>query len=57
MKKPSKSSLDPPLKRSSTGIDGLDAMTGGGLPSGRTTLLLGGPSLGKILMAFKGPRA
>jgi circadian clock protein KaiC len=36
-----------------TGIAGFDAITGGGLPKGRTTLLVGGPGSGKTLFALQ----
>lgn len=36
-----------------TGILGLDGITGGGLPQGRTTLLLGGPGSGKTILALQ----
>src|SRR3981081_4604216 len=36
-----------------TGIPGFDAITGGGLPRGRTTLLVGGPGSGKTLFALQ----
>ncbi len=36
-----------------TGIAGLDEMTGGGLPRGRTTLLVGGPGSGKTILALQ----
>jgi circadian clock protein KaiC len=36
-----------------TGIAGLDEMTGGGLPRGRTTLLLGGSGSGKTILALQ----
>jgi len=36
-----------------SGIDGFDEMTGGGLPRGRTTLLVGGPGAGKTLFALQ----
>lgn len=39
------------LKKSSTGIAGFDALTGGGLPAGRATLICGGPGCGKSLFA------
>src|SRR6202023_1752032 len=35
------------------GIPGFDAITGGGLPRGRTTLLVGGPGSGKTLFALQ----
>ena len=36
-----------------TGIPGLDQMTGGGLPRGRTTLLVGGAGSGKTILALQ----
>ena len=36
-----------------TGIAGFDEITGGGLPQGRTTLLVGGPGSGKTLFALQ----
>jgi circadian clock protein KaiC len=36
-----------------TGIAGLDEMTDGGLPRGRTTLLVGGPGSGKTILALQ----
>ncbi len=39
------------LKKVSTGIRGLDEITGGGLPAGRATLVCGGPGCGKTLLA------
>jgi circadian clock protein KaiC len=39
------------LEHCRTGIDGLDAITSGGLPRGRTTLLSGGAGSGKTLLA------
>lgn len=41
------------LAKAPTGIAGLDEVTGGGLPRGRTTLLCGGPGCGKTLMAMQ----
>ncbi len=35
-----------------TGIEGLDEVTGGGLPKGRTTLIVGSPGCGKTLLAM-----
>src|SRR5688572_7783685 len=40
------------LPKSSTGIDGLDEITGGGLPTGRPTLVVGGPGSGKTLLGI-----
>lgn len=39
--------------KASTGIAGLDEMTGGGLPAGRTTLLVGGAGSGKTILALE----
>jgi circadian clock protein KaiC len=39
--------------KSPTGITGFDETTGGGLPSGRTTLLVGGPGSGKTIFALQ----
>jgi circadian clock protein KaiC len=36
-----------------TGIAGFDEITGGGLPHGRTTLLLGGPGSGKTILSLQ----
>ncbi|HWZ70024.1 MAG TPA: circadian clock protein KaiC [Casimicrobiaceae bacterium] len=36
-----------------TGITGFDDITGGGLPRGRTTLLVGGPGSGKTIFALQ----
>jgi circadian clock protein KaiC len=36
-----------------TGIDGFDAMSGGGLPRHRTSLLIGGPGAGKTVFALQ----
>src|SRR5471032_1839000 len=36
-----------------TGIAGLDEITGGGLPRGRTTLLVGGPGSGKTIFSLQ----
>jgi circadian clock protein KaiC len=39
------------LNKAPTGVRGLDAITGGGLPAGRMTLVCGGPGCGKTLLA------
>lgn len=39
------------VEKAPTGISGLDAITFGGLPRGRTTLVTGGPGCGKTLLA------
>src|SRR5438045_5163077 len=41
------------LPKAPTGIDGLDEITGGGLPRGRPTLICGGPGCGKTLLAME----
>ncbi|MEX1665132.1 circadian clock protein KaiC [Zhongshania arctica] len=51
-----KSTINAPgtgLKKASTGVIGLDEITGGGLPCGRTTLLVGGPGSGKTIFALQ----
>src|ERR1700722_18083537 len=47
--------LPPPaaLRKARSGITGFDEITGGGLPRGRTTLLLGGPGSGKTVFALQ----
>jgi circadian clock protein KaiC len=41
------------LKKISSGIEGFDDITRGGLPLGRTTLLIGGPGSGKTVLALQ----
>lgn len=41
------------LKKARTGIEGLDQMTGGGLPRGRTTLIVGAPGAGKTVFSLQ----
>ena len=41
----------PTLAKALTGIDGLDEITGGGLPAGRPTLLCGAAGCGKTMLA------
>jgi len=41
------------LPKSPSGIEGLDEITGGGLPTGRPTLLCGGPGCGKTLLSVE----
>ena len=43
----------PSLLKGPTGIQGLDELTGGGLPQGRPTLLCGGAGCGKTLLAME----
>jgi circadian clock protein KaiC len=52
-KQPSRDSSDESLPKSPTGIRGLDEITNGGLPSGRPTLVCGGPGCGKTLLAIE----
>ncbi|GAC1678026.1 MAG: circadian clock protein KaiC [Candidatus Acidiferrum sp.] len=42
-----------PLVKSPTGIRGLDEITGGGLPKGRTTIVCGGPGCGKPMLGIE----
>lgn len=41
------------LRKSLTGIQGLDEITGGGLPSGRPTLVSGGAGSGKTMFGLE----
>jgi circadian clock protein KaiC len=41
------------LPKTPTGIEGLDEVTGGGLPTGRTTLVCGSAGCGKTLLAME----
>ncbi len=41
------------LPKAPTGIQGLDEITGGGLPKGRPTLVCGGAGCGKTLLAME----
>jgi len=42
-KKPAPVRALSPIRKAPTGIRGLDEMSGGGLPKGRTTIICGGP--------------
>ncbi len=42
-----------PLPKAATGIQGLDEVTGGGLPRGRTTLICGSAGSGKTMLAME----
>lgn len=42
-----------PLEKCPSGVQGLDEITGGGLPRGRPTLVCGGPGSGKTLLAME----
>jgi circadian clock protein KaiC len=44
---------DKQIKKSQTGITGLDEVTMGGLPQGRPTLVCGGPGSGKTLLGIE----
>jgi circadian clock protein KaiC len=41
------------VPKAPTGIQGLDEVTGGGLPRGRPTLVCGGPGCGKTILAMQ----
>jgi circadian clock protein KaiC len=43
----------PALEKSPTGIKGLDEISGGGLPRGRTTIVCGGPGCGKTMLGIE----
>ena len=47
------SSRNPKLRKTPTGITGLDELTGGGLPEGRPTLVCGTAGSGKTLLAME----
>ncbi len=47
------STARPTLPKAPTGINGLDEITGGGLPKGRPTLICGGAGCGKTLMSME----
>jgi circadian clock protein KaiC len=55
MPKARKAARPDPLifEKAPTGIEGLDQITGGGLPRGRPTLLCGGAGCGKTLLALE----
>jgi circadian clock protein KaiC len=42
-----------PLKKAPTGIAGLDEITAGGFPKGRTTIVCGGPGCGKTMLGIE----
>ena len=52
-KSPSRPRTSRQLGKSLTGIKGLDEITLGGLPTGRPTLVCGGPGCGKTLLAIE----
>jgi circadian clock protein KaiC len=51
--KPGPTRSFPQLKKSATGIVGFDQITGGGVPSGRPTIVCGGPGCGKTMFAME----
>jgi circadian clock protein KaiC len=44
---------DAPIRKAPSGIAGFDEITRGGLPVGRTTLVVGGPGAGKTVFALQ----
>src|SRR5512144_2471328 len=52
-KKAAKASAQSALEKVATGIQGLDEITGGGLPKGRPTLVCGSAGCGKTLLAME----
>ncbi|MGH9868080.1 MAG: circadian clock protein KaiC [Candidatus Polarisedimenticolia bacterium] len=50
---PTQAAITSRLPKAPTGIQGLDEITGGGLPRGRPTLVCGGPGCGKTLLAVE----
>jgi circadian clock protein KaiC len=50
---PARSSPAPRLEKTPSGIAGLDQITGGGLPKGRPTLVVGSAGCGKTLLAIE----
>ena len=53
MRRPSPRAARAPLTKVATGIQGFDEITEGGLPRGRTTLVVGGPGCGKTVFALQ----
>ncbi len=51
-RRPSRASVRE-IAKAPTGVQGLDEVTGGGLPRGRPTLVCGGPGSGKTLLAME----
>src|SRR5215216_3067853 len=52
-KRANKSAATRSLPTAATGIEGLDEVTGGGLPRGRPTLVCGSAGCGKSLLAIE----
>jgi len=53
MEKGERKSVNKTLTKSPTGIQGLDEITGGGLPTGRPTLICGSAGCGKTLLSME----
>src|ERR1041384_6193686 len=55
MRAPAKGSnaVERAIQKSPTGITGFDEITGGGLPTNRTSLILGAPGAGKTVFALE----
>src|SRR3954469_16294562 len=51
--KKTRRSASPALQKALTGIQGLDEITGGGLPRGRPTLISGGAGAGKTMFGLE----
>jgi circadian clock protein KaiC len=51
--RPSDKSSPDVIRKSPTGIKGLDEITGGGLPEGRPTLICGNAGCGKTVLAME----
>lgn len=47
------STLPLPKRKAPTGIEGFDELTGGGIPRGRITVVLGGPGTGKTVFSLQ----
>jgi circadian clock protein KaiC len=52
-KRVARESVSRPVMKAPTGIQGLDEITGGGLPLGRPTLVCGGPGCGKTILGME----
>ena len=53
LKQKSQSRSLPGLQKAATGIKGLDEISAGGLPRGRTSIVCGGPGCGKTMLALE----